>query len=238
MTFKIKIRRIIKRYFIKWKMHRLVPSVDGMLTLGYYAEFSKWCSDNDAALLYKDLEIGGEKRFGLYQFVFDHLHLDGEIQYLEFGVFRGESIRWWVEKNKNPNSRFTGFDTFTGLPEDWNFRYEKGHFSTDGKTPDINDSRCSFEKGLFQDTLKNFIDKTQFNKKTIVHLDADLYSSTLYVMTMLATKLKKGDVLIFDEFSVARSEFRAFMDVTQSYSMNFKVLGAVNNYHQVAFELV
>ena len=64
-----------------------------------------------------------------------------------------------MEKNKNPGSQFTGFDTFTGLPEDWNFRYQKGHFSTEGKTPDIHDSRCSFEKGLFQDTLEKFVDQ-------------------------------------------------------------------------------
>ncbi len=208
------------------------------MTLAYYSEFSKWCADSDADFLYKDLEIGTERRFGLYQFVFNHLHLDGAIQYLEFGVFRGESIRWWVEQNKNPGSHFTGFDTFTGLPEDWNFRYEKGHFSTDGKTPDIKDSRCSFEKGLFQDTLQQFIDKTPLNKKVIIHLDADLYSSTLYVLTTLATKLKKGDVLIFDEFSVAKSEFRAFNDFTQSFNIKCRVIGAVNNYHQVAFEII
>ena len=238
MTFRIKIRRLIKRYFIKWKMHRIIPFKNSMMTLAYYSKFSKWCADNDKDFLYKDLAIGGEKRFGLYQFVFDHLHLDGAIQYLEFGVFKGDSISWWIEHNKNSDSHFTGFDTFTGLPEDWNFRYEKGHFSTGGKTPDINDPRCSFEKGLFQDTLQKFIEKTPLNKKTIIHLDADLYSSTLYVLTTLAAKLKKGDALIFDEFSVAKSEFRAFMDVTQSYNIKYKVLGAVNNYHQVAFEII
>ena len=238
VTFRIRIRRILKKYFLRLKLHRFIPFADGLLTLGYYSKFSKWCSDNDKNFLYKDLEIGTERRFGLYRFIFDHVHLDGEILYLEFGVFKGESLKWWVEKNNNPGSRFTGFDTFTGLPEDWNFRYQKGHFSTEGKTPDISDSRCSFEKGLFQDTLEKFVAKTSFTKKIILHLDADLYSSTLYVLTTLATKLKKGDVLIFDEFSVAKSEFRAFMDVTQSYDIKYKVLGAVNNYHQVAFELI
>jgi len=237
MTFRIRFRRKIKRYFIQLGLHRFVPFTDSMLTLGYYAKFSKWCHDNERSLLYKDLDIGAEKRFGLYRFVLDHLNLKEEIQYLEFGVFKGESINWWVENNKHPDSRFTGFDTFTGLPENWNFRYEKGHFSTDGKIPEIADHRCSFEKGLFQDTLETFITRNSFTKKTILHLDADLYSSTLYVLTMLATKLKKGDVIIFDEFSVAESEFRAFMDVTQSYPLNYHVIGAVNNYHQVAFEL-
>ncbi|MCX6290207.1 MAG: class I SAM-dependent methyltransferase [Bacteroidetes bacterium] len=238
MTFRIKVRRKIKQYFFRLKLHKLIqPFAEGMLTLAYYSKFSQWCSEQGKNFLYKDLEIGTERRFGLYQFVFDHLHLDTAIQYLEFGVFKGESIRWWVETNKNPDSRFTGFDTFTGLPEDWNFRYEKGHFSTEGKTPDIRDSRCAFVAGLFQDTLQDYVNKTTLDKKTIVHLDADLYSSTLFVLTTLITKLKKGDVLIFDEFSVAKSEFRAFMDVVQSYNVKYKVIGAVNNYHQVAFEI-
>jgi len=239
MNSRIRFRRKLKKYFIRWKLHRFtLPFANGMLTLSYYSKFSKWCSDNRSAMLYCDPGIGTEKRFALYEFVFNLLKLEGAIQYLEFGVFRGESLRWWVEKNKNSESRFTGFDTFTGLPEDWNFRYEKGHFSTGGKTPDIEDHRCSFEVGLFQDTLAKFMERTAFEKKTILHLDADLYSSTLYVLTMLMPRLKKGDIILFDEFSVAKSEFRAFMDVTQSYPLKYRVLGAVNNYHQVAFELI
>ena len=44
---------------------------------------------------------------------------DKEVLYLEFGVFKGETIRLWSQLLKNPNSRLHGFDSFDGLPEAW-----------------------------------------------------------------------------------------------------------------------
>src|SRR5262245_57682986 len=37
------------------------------------------------------------------------------VLYLEFGVYRGESIRYWASHLKNPRSHLHGFDTFMGL---------------------------------------------------------------------------------------------------------------------------
>src|ERR1700734_1014510 len=38
------------------------------------------------------------------------------LSYLEFGVWRGESLELWSHINTNPASRFYGFDSFEGLP--------------------------------------------------------------------------------------------------------------------------
>ncbi len=178
--------------------------------------------------------------YALYTFLLETENLKGQIDFLEFGVAKGQSIKWWIERNKDAESRFIGFDTFLGLPEDYG-RVPKGAFSADGKPPEIEDARCSFEIGLFQDTLFGFLERFRLNRKTVVHIDCDLYGSTLFVLTALVPKLKKGDILIFDEFGSIRHpahEFRAFYDFQSAYKVNYRVIGASNFYHQVAIKLI
>jgi O-methyltransferase len=56
-----------------------------------------------------------------------------------------------------------------------------------------------------------------------VNIDADLYSSTLFVLTQLHPIFKKGSILIFDEFSSVLHEFRAFEDYCVAYNVKFEV---------------
>ena len=49
------------------------------------------------------------------------------IDFLEFGVYRGDSLRSWLGLNKNPQSKFYRFDSFTGLPAQWR-KNAKGTF--------------------------------------------------------------------------------------------------------------
>jgi hypothetical protein len=71
----------------------------------------------------------------------------------------------------------------------------------------------------------------------VVHLDADLYSSTLFALTSLASRLKPGDILLFDEFAVPLHEYRAFMDFLSAYRFDYEVLGAVNHYLHVGMKI-
>lgn len=68
-------------------------------------------------------------------------------------------------------------------------------------------------------------------------MDADLFSSTLYVLTSLAPFLKSGDIIIFDEFNVPNHEFLAFEAFINSYYFEYEVLGAVNNYYNLAVKI-
>jgi len=82
---------------------------------------------------------------------------DSEVLYLEFGVYRGRSMRIWSRLLRNPRSTLHGFDSFEGLPESWDLSAEKGHFALDGAIPVIEDSRVSFSKGWFSETLPKFV---------------------------------------------------------------------------------
>jgi hypothetical protein len=86
--------------------------------------------------------------------------IDEPIDYFEFGVWQGASIKEWASLNSHAGSRFFGFDTFEGLPEDWDALHPKGTFSTNGQIPKTDDARIRFTLGLFQDTLRGFIEHT------------------------------------------------------------------------------
>ncbi len=69
-------------------------------------------------------------------------------------------------------------------------------------------------------------------------MDADLYSSTLYVLASLTPILQKDDIIFFDEFNVPMHEYKVFTDYTNSYYINYEVLGSVNNFYQVAVKIL
>jgi O-methyltransferase len=161
----------------------------------------------------------------------------GAIDYLEFGVFQGRSIFYWADKNKETATRFTGFDTFTGLPEDWDY-HKKGAFNVDGNAPVTQDSRIKFVKGLFQDTLPGFLKDFSRQNRIVIHNDSDLYSSSLYLLTRLNDVIVPGTIIIFDEFGNVQHEFRAFFDYISAYRRSFKVVSASYQYYTAAVEML
>jgi len=160
------------------------------------------------------------------------------IDFLEFGVFRGDSLRKWCNINKSPQSRFFGFDSFQGLPEDWIEGWPKGTFDTDGKTPDIDDSRVQFVVGWFQNSLPPFLGSYTPKNQIIVHSDCDLYSSTLYCLTAINNLLARGTIIIFDDFYDPIHEYRALADYSSACRQKFRIVAATERFRQVAIELL
>ncbi len=179
------------------------------------------------------------KRYTLYEAVVDYYKLDSnEIVYLEFGVASGSSFFWWMKKNTHTGSVFRGFDTFEGLPEDWG-GFKKGAMAFD--QAQVNDGRAEFIKGIFQDSLFPFIESNKNllrTKPKVIHMDADLFSSTIFVLSQLYPYIKKGDIIFFDEFNVANHEFLAFKIFTEAFYVKLRPVGAVNNFYQTAFIVI
>jgi O-methyltransferase len=178
---------------------------------------------------------GYTDRYQLYTAVINTQHLD-EICYLEFGVSKGESIKWWLNANKQANSRFFGFDTFEGIPEDWGTK-AKGSYTNEGKAPSITDIRCEFVKGLFQESLQLFLRKNTLKTRLVIHFDADLYSATLFCLFSIAAYLKSGDILIFDEFDVTTHEFRSFLDFQSAFPVKYTLIGESNGYNKIVLRI-
>lgn len=206
--------------------------------LFYLSKFSKWISQNKK-IAYNDFpgKWSYEKRYPMYKWVIENEKLTEPINYMEFGVATGQSFKWFLNENKHPDSRFYGFDTFTGLPEDYG-PFKKGYFDNNNAIPEINDNRGKFYQGLFQQTVPGFLKEINNTKRNVLMMDADLYSATLYALTTFAPYLKKGDIIFFDEFAVPTHEFKAFLDFTQSYYVNLQLIAAANNYYFAAFKVV
>jgi Macrocin-O-methyltransferase (TylF) len=158
---------------------------------------------------------------------------DREVLYLEFGVYQGEATRYWSQLLRNPKSSLHGFDSFEGLPEDWREDCGKGHFSTNGNMPLIDDQRVKFFKGWFDQTLPSY----QFpgHEAVFINLDADLYSSTIYVLRTLRDIIKPGTYIYFDEFSDMNHEFRAFDEFLSETGMKFSLVGEADAMQHVLF---
>ena len=62
----------------------------------------------------------------------------------------------------------------------------------------------------------------------IIHMDADLYSSTLYALCKLDNVIKEGTIIIFDEFSSVLHESRALEDYAVSHLRDYEVLCSTN----------
>jgi hypothetical protein len=148
------------------------------------------------------------------------------IYLLEFGVYKGASIARFAALNQHADSRFFGFDSFHGLPEDWVPGNPKGHFSTGGREPDIADRRIEFVKGLFSGTLPSFLNRNRDLQNPsyakVVHFDADLYGSTLFVLVQMWNYFDDY-YFVFDEFT--GQEALALRDFVRAFGGEIEFFG-------------
>jgi hypothetical protein len=112
----------------------------------------------------------------------------------EFGVFRGESLRFLASQT---TTTVHGFDAFEGLPEAW-AGLGKGTFTTAGKLPDV-PPNVRLHVGYFDATVPEFVRSSPPGPLAFVHVDSDLYSSAVTVLGCLAPYLVPGTIVVFDE---------------------------------------
>jgi hypothetical protein len=158
---------------------------------------------------------------------------------IEFGVFSGATLQIIRD---NFSGDVYGFDSFDGLPETWRAGFEEGHFRTN-IIPEINGAKLII--GLFQDTLLEFLKEIK-NPISVIHMDADLYSSTIYCLNLVVPYLADKSIIIFDEWhnydGCEEHEQRAFNEwLSSNPDITATRIGSVNanvhtqNNEQVSF---
>lgn len=174
------------------------------------------------------------------------IDIPGEIA--EFGVASGTSLRALVRLNNvfnehrpvGPAKKFVyGFDSFEGLP-DLNKEKDlitnasqsipdmkKGGFESKGTLKNLEEfvekeNFVKLCKGLFCNTLSDFLIKNPHVVFSLIHIDCDVYSSTKEVLDMVLPRLSVGGIVLFDEIfqETFPGETAGFLEVYNSVSAN------------------
>ena len=155
---------------------------------------------------------------------------------LEFGVRHGTSIRQLASFTSKP---LYGFDSFAGLPEDWH-QESKEVYSTKGKIPKV-PPHVTLIPGWFEETLPLFLEKHE-EDVALINIDCDIYSSTKTVLDLLSARIKKGTIILFDEYignlHWEEDEHKAFMESVAKYQWKYEYLFYSAYTKQVVVKLV
>lgn len=144
---------------------------------------------------------------------------------VEFGVASGASLRHLATLTPR---QVHGFDSFGGLPEDWSGTKEKsGAFTQRGKLPKV-PGNVALHPGWFDQTLPPFI-AANSGPAAFVHVDCDIYSSTVTIFTALRERIQPGTVILFDEYfnypGWRAHEYKAFQEFIAATGLTYKYIG-------------
>ena len=158
--------------------------------------------------------------------------------FYEFGVWRASSFKYLIKFFK----KGYGFDTFIGLPEDWDGidHVEKaGSFSAEGNVPKIEGGK--FIVGKFEDTLPIFFSESR-SVASVINFDADLYSSTICALNNSKSVIDKDTILIFDQLIMYENwehhEIKALNEFCSTNHFIYEVIAISFLTRQVAVELI
>lgn len=125
---------------------------------------------------------------------------------LEFGVFSGTTIN--ALASHRPDLHFDGFDSFTGLPEDWDMgdkHVKADAFDRKGVLPEV-EKNVTLWEGWFDETIPTWLG-SGIEDISYLHVDCDIYSSTKTIFENLNLLIKPGTIIRFDELSCWRHVF-------------------------------
>jgi O-methyltransferase len=159
--------------------------------------------------------------------------------YFEFGCHSGRTFSTVInafDYFKIKNAKFFAFDSFSGLPKTDNKIdgiFKEGTFNTSlnnfkkilRKRTYFNTDDLNIFEGYYQNTLTTTL-QGKLPKIGIVHIDVDLYSSTVVLLEFIKPLLVVGSVIIFDDWfcfppNGEKGEMRAFHEFCNRYP-NFK----------------
>lgn len=157
---------------------------------------------------------------------------------LDLGVWIGWSTRLIFDAS---HRTVYGFDTFSGLVEDWQLEdqlVKQGTFSLsdpfaqrfiretgvtfhDGVPAPLG-RNVEFVKGSTYDTLAPFLAERPAAPIRLFHMDLDTYESCVHALEICKNRFTEGSILVFDEYFVSNGEMRAFYEFQKRYELEWR----------------
>lgn len=165
----------------------------------------------------------------------------------EFGVRDAVTIRALANSsNEERTAQWHGFDSFQGLPQSESakprrgvaqYTWKAGAFTRGGRLPTV-PRNVQLHPGWFNQSLASFMTAQEAaaggaaypHGFAFVHMDADIYESTLSVLNLIFAQCwyRRGSVFAFDELfgpaSQAEHEFRALTEASTRHGVQWHFL--------------
>jgi predicted O-methyltransferase YrrM len=101
-------------------------------------------------------------------------------------------------------------------------------------------SNVTLHAGWFDDTVAPFIAQQQ-QPVSFIHIDCDLYSSTLTVLRACRERLQVGTVIVFDEYfnypGWEQHEVRAWKEFVAERGLSYEYIGYAARHYSVAVRI-
>lgn len=144
----------------------------------------------------------------------------------EYGVDKGKSFIQLCELFKD--QKVFGFDAFLGLPgQIWEGNMiHKGAFDHGGKIPFDVPENGTIVNGWFNETLPGFDYEKPVAK--YIHIDCDVYSSTVEILNTMSGKIVPGTIVVFDDYfnhqNWRQGEHKAWLEFVSKNNINYRYL--------------
>jgi O-methyltransferase len=163
---------------------------------GDYLEFGVWRGDSFSKAYHAIREMRAQHT----------AWLNRHVTYSSNGHGTPEFTRWREWKPK-----FFAFDSFAGLPstgdqmqEEWaagSYACSEAEFKANIAREGVNLSDVVTVPGFYENSLTPELKrKLRLTRAAIVHIDCDLYDSTMRVLDFVTDLLTQGSVIVFDDW--------------------------------------
>jgi len=121
------------------------------------------------------------------------------------------------------------FDWFHGRVSDWRPRYTRGDYNRNGEPPSGLGDNVTVHVGKFADTCPQFAKAHKGERAALIYVDCDEYQSTKDGLNGLASLIRDGTIIVFDEFlnypGCEQHEMKAFHEFLNKNKKVYQVLG-------------